>query len=348
MIRIQQRLFEALEQGGKQAVLCALQDALRLEHATIPPYLYALCSLDDAKNGGIADIIRTVVVEEMLHMALVCNIINALGDGPQIDNPALLPQYPGPLPGGVESDLCVHLAPFSAEQLAAFLKIEEPENPLEFPSLLAAGERLPKTIGQYYAEIKEQIGKLSEGSFVSSPRHQIGPDLLRHAIIVTDAKSANDAIDLIVEQGEGTDKSPGEVVGRDFAHFYRFNQIAKGKQLVPNPQAPPDAPPEQKYSYTGPAITLDPSGVAAAPRDPKASNYPVGSEARRAVDSFNAAYTGLLKELQLLFNGAPELYKHAKSTMDALGNQAKNLMTTDAPEGGKLGPTFEYYVGNPG
>ncbi len=54
------------------AVQAALQAAIQLEHATIPPYLYALYSLDPARNGAIADIIQGVVVEEMLHMTACC------------------------------------------------------------------------------------------------------------------------------------------------------------------------------------------------------------------------------------------------------------------------------------
>lgn len=100
MIYVQHRLFAAIKIGGKSAILGALQDALRLEFSTIPLYLYALYSLDRAKNRDIVGIIKTTVIEEMLHMTLVCNIINALGGSPIIDDPAFVPQYPGPLPGG--------------------------------------------------------------------------------------------------------------------------------------------------------------------------------------------------------------------------------------------------------
>ena len=62
-----------------EAVRAALQSAIELEHSTIPLYLYALYSLDPAKNGVIAKIIQSVVVEEMLHMTLASNVMNALG-----------------------------------------------------------------------------------------------------------------------------------------------------------------------------------------------------------------------------------------------------------------------------
>lgn len=78
MIKLKQSFFDRLDAGGKDAVLGALSDALRLEFSTIPLYLYGMYSLDRTKNSSIARIIRTVVIEEMLHLALVCNIINAL------------------------------------------------------------------------------------------------------------------------------------------------------------------------------------------------------------------------------------------------------------------------------
>src|SRR5687767_925385 len=138
MITIKRELFEALESGDKQAVLSALQQAIELEHSTIPPYLYALYSLVPGKNDSIAEIIESVVVEEMLHMTLVSNILNALGGSPQIDSPDFVPDYPGPLPGSVESQLIVGLAPFSIDLVHdVFMTIEEPEDPLEFPVLLA-------------------------------------------------------------------------------------------------------------------------------------------------------------------------------------------------------------------
>lgn len=95
-----------------QAVRDALQNAVKLEHATIPLYLYGLYSLAQGKNAAIAEIIESVVVEEMLHMTLASNVLNAVGGSPQIDHPGFIPPYPGPLPGGVESDLIVSLRRF--------------------------------------------------------------------------------------------------------------------------------------------------------------------------------------------------------------------------------------------
>jgi hypothetical protein len=350
MILLQHQLFVDLEKGGKDAVLKSLQDALRLEHATLPLYLYAYYSLDSSKNSVVAGHIWSVIMEEMLHMALVCNIINALGGTPKINDPDLVPQYPGYLPGGVQDDLQVHLAPYSAEQLAAFLQIEQPEHPLKFPEAFAAKEP-PETIGRFYRELEKQISALGDGAFVKPPRNQVGSGVIDNAIIVTDVMTARQAICVIIEQGEGTNTDPGEVVGGgsgadSYAHYYRFMEISKGKTLMPNPNAPPDAPPDQKYFYDPKSpIPFDPSGVFQAPRNPKAADYPAGSPERAAMDDFNATYSKLLNLLQQGFTGAS--MRPAINAMGELDTKASALMAGTAVPGSVLGPSFEYLPPKP-
>ena len=58
MIHLQPKLMAALREPGVPPVLAALRDALRLEFATIPPYLYAYYSLDRQKNREIASTLR--------------------------------------------------------------------------------------------------------------------------------------------------------------------------------------------------------------------------------------------------------------------------------------------------
>src|SRR4051812_1167970 len=83
-----------------------LQWAIELEHATIPPYLCALYSLDPARNPEAAQVVGTVLAEEMIHLALAANLLNAVGGAPRLDTPDLLPPYPHPLPHG---DRSVHV-----------------------------------------------------------------------------------------------------------------------------------------------------------------------------------------------------------------------------------------------
>ena len=349
MIQLQARLFRALDAGGVQAVQSALQDAIELEHSTIPVYLYALYSLDPRKNAAVAEIITSVVIEEMLHMTLACNVLNALGGCPVIDKPGFIPTYPGPLPGGIDSDLIVHLAPFSHDQLAAFMKIEEPEDPLHFPVVATRGLEPPRTIGQFYMEIKRQIDLLGDDAFCTAPRHQVGPDFMDGSVVVTDVATASQAIDLIIEQGEGTKESPLEAATGDVvAHYYRYAEISYGRKLIPNPDAGPQTPPDERYLYGGTPINFNESGVYAVPTDPQAAKYPAGSAERHACDTFNYAYTSLLKTLHATFNGEPDQLSSAIGLMMSLKQLARDMMSGSNPAGVNVGPSFEYQAIEPG
>ena len=74
-----------------------LQTAIGVEFGTLPPYLYSLYSILPDRNLQSMQRIRSVVLQEMIHMCLACNILNALGGHPLL-NP---PTYPGPLPGDI-------------------------------------------------------------------------------------------------------------------------------------------------------------------------------------------------------------------------------------------------------
>src|SRR5262245_39123889 len=147
MIKLKPELFAALD--TQEGLLKALHRAIQLEHATIPTYLYALYSIKPYSNTAIQNLLLSVVTEEMLHMSLACNILNAIGGSPAIDHPQFIPHYPGPLPGAVEAGLIVPLARFSLDLVKnVFMVIEEPETPLRFPveALVATP---PQTIGQF-------------------------------------------------------------------------------------------------------------------------------------------------------------------------------------------------------
>ena len=203
MIKLKPEVFEALD--TQDGLLNGLQQAIQLEHATIPTYLYALYSLKPDSNTEIQDRIRSVVLQEMLHMGLACNILNALGGSPLIDRPQFVPQYPGPLPGAVESELIVPLARFSLDLVKnVFMVIEEPETPLNFP-VNAFAAAPPLTIGQFYDTIKQLIIEGGQSIFVGNSAKQVTAAVAGQELIqVTDVNSAVQAIEMIVEQGEGT------------------------------------------------------------------------------------------------------------------------------------------------
>ena len=340
MIRLKRELSTALSAGGVPAICTALQQAIELEHSTIPPYLYALYSMNEDLNGEIVEIVESVAIEEMLHLTLAANVLNALGGNPVLDTPTFIPKYPGPLPGGVESQLTVSLAPFSMSQLETFLTIEEPEDPLDIPTaMLAADAAAPITIGQFYNQIIAEINQLSDSDFANPPRNQIGPDLMFESVVVIDIATAVQALTTIIEQGEGTSNSPEEIVGGDYAHFYRFQQILKGKKLI---AAPGQTPP---WIYGGDPIALDPAGVYNVPTNPNRANY--NQAQLNLCDTFNYTYTNLLKTLHNLLNGHPDQFNPAIGLMMSLKSQAKAMMSGIPDTSIITGPTFEYQPANP-
>ena len=75
-----------------------LQVALQVEHATIPPYLTAWASLRAGTNTEAVAIIRSVMIEEMLHLTQVANLLNAVGGRPRLTGRGFVPRRPRPLP----------------------------------------------------------------------------------------------------------------------------------------------------------------------------------------------------------------------------------------------------------
>jgi rubrerythrin len=344
MIKLQpQLLYEVNEIGGLRR---ALQQALQLEHATIPPYLYTAYSLNRFQYPAVYNMIVGIAEEEMGHFALVCNILNAIGGAPDIDTPAFPMTYPGPLPGAINEGLTVTLEPFSTAHVkAVFMEIEEPEEPLDFKVAFMPTDAVEyATIGQFYSAIRAALETLGPGIFTGDPARQVTSEVagLPHISAVTNLDDAVAAIELIVEQGEGTTESPTDDDAR-LAHYYRFAELFYGRRLVRNPAAGPAAPPAERYIYAGDPISVDPSDVLPLRRNPKVSDFP--PEAREQADEFNRAYTDTLRALHDGFNGRPQSIAHAIELMRVdLTPLALALVQMPLPDGTRAGPTFEYVL----
>ncbi len=348
MLKIERRFIKKVRACKQAADLYEhLQAAIELEHATIPPYLTAMYSIKPDRNQEAHNIIRSVVVEEMLHMVIAANVLNAIGGQPQVNKPAFIPSYPGPLPMNVGDGLIVGLAPVSKEVVKnVFMKIEEPEDPLEFPSerlVALAGEEEYGTIGEFYQAIIDKIQELGNSIFTGDPSWQVvdpqwfPPDEL---FPITDVATSVAALTLIVEQGEGTSKSPIDPEGK-LAHYYRFAQIYEGNRLVVDPEA------EGGFSYTGEAIPLEEDGIWDLVENSKASLYASGTKARRLVDQFNYSYTSLLNALHDTLNGHPDRLNTSMGVMYDLKLQAQLMAEIEyAPLGKRVAPAFEYATVN--
>lgn len=338
MIYMHPKLVAALDAGDLPT---ALQTAIRLEHATIPTYLFPMFSIKPGSNTLIEELISSVVIEEMLHMSLACNILNAIGGSPVIDEPGFIPDYPGPLPGTVEKGLIVPLAPFSLDLVKkVFMVIEEPE--YQAPTA-------DYTIGQFYDKIKQMLHDAGPSIWVGDQSKQVTFQYMPELIEVYDYATAEAAINLIVEQGEGTSTDPMEPGSNtEPAHYYRYAEIYHGGTLTGrNPNPPPHATPDQMYLYGDPRIPFDDKGVYPTKENPKASDYKVGTQARYACDNFNYTYTTLLKCLHATFNGNPAQLNDAIGLMESLKEQAVTLMAIKLDDGTTAGPSFEYQPVNP-
>ena len=326
-----------------------LQGAIQLEHSTIPVYLCAYFSIKRGYMPEIRQTLESIFREEMLHMGIVCNVLNAIGGKPQIDHAEFVPHYPGPLPMNINSSLTVHLGPLSLERVRnEFMEIEEPETRLDFPvhALTAAvGAPAFATIGQFYVALMERIKAFGDEIFTGDPGRQVVNEQWFDAdqlFAIRDVETATRALEIITQQGEGTRTSPLDLEG-GLAHFYQFQEIFKGKRLVRNSSVP------QGFSFdpTKP-VPFDPAGIWDMQMDPKAAQYRPGSRARLLADEFNWTYTRLLKALGQTFDQTPEALNAAMGLMFELKLAADALIeVVDEDTGKHATPSFEYVAAPP-
>jgi len=336
MIRIDRKFIQGIESAACAADLhYYLQKALELEHSTIPPYLTAMFSLKPGTNRKIAELIRSIVIEEMLHMTISANILIATGGSPQINTADFVPEYPGPLPMNI-GGLTVGIEAFSIPLTKnIFMAIEEPENPI--PVRMAESEEFA-TIGAFYDAIQCKIRELGNGIFVkkTAPPQVVSSQWFseQKLFVITDVESACRAIDVIKIEGEGTSATPFQEPG-DPAHYYKFGEIAAGREIVQTSTG---------YAFDGAAILFDSAGVWPLEPNCKIADFPVGTQARTRIEQFAYAYSTLLNSLHETFNGDPSKLDSAIGMMYDLRVLAAALMQTDTGDGSGLtvGPSYEY------
>lgn len=322
-----------------------LQWAIELEHATIPPYLCALYSIHPARNPEVADIVRSVFVEEMLHLLLAANLLNAVGGRPRIDTPEMLAPYPRSLPHA-NGSFEVSLLPFGPDALEAFLKIEAP----------SATDAAPQsdnyeTIGQFYDAIEHGLRDLSahlgEANVFCGDLHRQVSDAFSgdegHVAVINDLTSALAALRQIVVQGEGargTEVWDGEremfhPEHEEVGHFFRFRQLELGRCYRPGDTA--------ASGPTGHVISVDWEGVSPMQPNPRAGDHAPGSPIHTAQHEFNVAYCTVLQLLDETFDGNPHMLQSAIGAMFRIKTRAEALMQIPTEDGlATAGPTFEY------
>lgn len=216
----------------REALIYMLDSAAELEHALMCEYLFAAFSLKRSVDEGLTEdqlaaverwrtAILTVAKQEMLHLAINCNLVSSLGASPHLSRPNL-PQPARHYPPGV----IFTLLPFGETALRHFIYLERPEGmdfadaeglaavegaaPVMGPDEIAPHLQEFATVGHLYRSIEagfRHLGdKLGEDNlFLVPATAQVSGDLFGWPQLepVTSVDAAVRAIETIVEQGEG-------------------------------------------------------------------------------------------------------------------------------------------------
>jgi hypothetical protein len=353
----------------REALIYMLCEAAELEHGIMCQYLFAAFSLKQGEDEGLtADELETVTgwrraifhvaTEEMLHLALVHNLLSAIGAAPHFGRPNL-PAPAHHYPAGVN----LTLVPFGEPALRHFMFLERPEGMalegargIDAPihdavPLMAESDIVPRlqdfaTVGHLYRSIEHGLAHLAEkfgeaNLFVGPPRAQAMTDDFSwpELVAVTDLASAQRALDTILEQGEGA-RGHWEA-----AHFGQFVQILdEYRQLK---AATPDFDPVRPVMF---------ATVRACERDDSVPRIadPVTS---RCTDLFNVGYEILLQTLERYFAHTEETDEQLSTLADAavnlmfgvlgpLGNLVTTLPVGPEYPGMCAGPSFELFYEN--
>jgi hypothetical protein len=209
-----------------------LSQGAELEHGVMCQYLYAAFSLRSTPGPGLRDdqleaverwrkVLLEVAGEEMLHWAMVQNLLAAVGSAPFVSRPHLPHQAKG-YPPGVQ----LRLLPFGEAAMQHFVFLERPEGmelsdaeglePVGWaPAPMSPDEVVPRaqdfdTLGHLYRSIESGLAHLAEKLgedrlFIGPAFHQSDETTFGWPALVpiTDLESAARAIEFIVEQGEG-------------------------------------------------------------------------------------------------------------------------------------------------
>src|SRR5579862_2512222 len=349
----------------REALIYMLCEAAELEHGIMCQYLYAAFSLKQTTDEGLTaeeaeavqrwrKTISHVATQEMLHLSLVQNLLSAIGCAPHLSR-ANFPHPASSYPPGVH----LTLLPFGEQALKHFMFLERPETyDLDDAEGMAAfgrarpamqpGEIVPHgqdfaTVGHLYRSIEAGIAHLADkygerGLFVGPPRAQATSEHFGwpNLIAVTSVASAQQAIEEILDQGEGP---RGD--WRD-AHFGQFVAILDEFEQLREA--------DRGFDPVRPVLALN---VRPSERD--VSDLLVTDPVTRGVmDLFNVSHEILLQILQRFFahtqESDTELKALADATVDLMFRVIKPLgdLITQLPAGPEYpgrtaGPSFELF-----
>ncbi len=291
---------------NRDQLIYLLTEAAEIEHCLMCCYLYAVFSFkqstdEDLGEDELAEVARWrqditgVAIDEMLHLALVSNLLVAVGSRPHFQRQNF-PVGAGVFPGGVVAAL----APFDAATLDHFIYLERPESEALSDAeafahgtyrrafdreQLMAGAQDYATVGGLYQTIGDSIRALAAEMgeaqlFIGRDASQLDEAStgLWGLTKVRCVDTALKALQTIVEQGEG---SPGETAN---SHFARFREIRTRMQAL---QAARPA-----FRAARPAAR---NPVMRKPPTPEGKVFIDDPAAARLVDVCNAIYGVMLR-----------------------------------------------------
>lgn len=199
----------------RNELIYLLYQAAELEHSLLCQYLFTAFTMRQPGEGLTPDQARKVkewsgwiykvAIEEMLHLALACNLLTAVGGAPNLRRPNF-PQTAKRYSLGIESEL----APFNKETIERFKEWETPEwlKPPKMRAPILPPDRKYSTIGELYNLIDSAFKRDDAQKWFIGPKEaQIDNSLFPFVpplIAITSPEKARAAIKLIIEEGEGT------------------------------------------------------------------------------------------------------------------------------------------------
>ncbi|MBC7911542.1 MAG: ferritin-like protein [Pyrinomonadaceae bacterium] len=355
-----------------------LRRAILIEHTTIPPYLCALYSLQEGTNQESAEVIKSVLVEEMLHWILAANVLNAIGGEPCVNEPRFIPSYPsnlldllntktdtgvtslkellkvdalsasnGKQSNGSTDAIEVGLLRFSEEAIDTFLEIETP--------VPVGGESSGNpTIGTFYKILIHGLETLEAEAhakgktiFTKDPerrKRQITPEHYYgsggKAVVVTDLHTARKALKEIIFQGEGFDPRffEKDISIGDYDEIGHFYRFNQIKQGRYYEEG--DTP---ETGPRGATLRVDWDEVYQMKPNPTLKDYRHDPDLRAKGKAFNQGYMNLLDKMQKAFTGQPDALQEAVVYMFELKYLAGELLKNPIGAGElAAGPIFGY------
>ncbi|MEV4677131.1 MULTISPECIES: ferritin-like domain-containing protein [Actinomadura] len=285
-----------------------LHAAAQVEMSTIPLYLFALYSLRVGGHSqwsaprGVLRTMTGIAIEEMLHLALVRNLMVAIGHGDDIRfyDRAFLPSYSSYMlhrynPKDEEgARIVLELKRLSKKHVGSFRRVEMPDNVDKTATTFRAHDTDPlqyTSLGAFYRAIELGFRSL-DGKIewaIPDVRKQYKRGFWNEygnfkPIRVYDQATAKQALDLIIEQGEGTVREHERIeVGRgvdDYTHYQKFLRIEQGVEGI----GAGDGTPDKEIDLDDPLMTWP---VVSNPKIEEFTDQPA---VHSLMELFNAAF----------------------------------------------------------